>query len=73
MDQPSHDETRIARLQQYLGALEQAAQAIEQARSLQPHHGLDHAIDRLRALLYDGAVELQALLDAPGAMPFERR
>lgn len=42
----------------YLSALDSAAHAIEQARRIRPDPGLDHALDRLRALLLATAREL---------------
>lgn len=55
--------TEIDRRQRYLDALERAGCAIDQARRLYPDFGLDHAIDRLRALMLRGAAHLDALLD----------
>ena len=43
----------------YLEALDCAGQALDRARRLVPDHGLDHGVDRLRALLLAGAVELE--------------
>ncbi len=43
----------------YLSALDSAAHAIDQARSICPDPGLDHAIIRLRSLLLDGYRVLQ--------------
>jgi len=45
-------------VQRYLQALEEAAQAIETARRLRPHAGLDHAMERLRWLMLDAGREL---------------
>jgi hypothetical protein len=49
-----------------LSALEGAAHAIEQARRIRPDPGLDHAIDRLRFMLFEGARELASLDDESG-------
>lgn len=43
----------------YLEALDCAGQAMDRARRLVPDHGLDHGVERLRALLLAGAVELE--------------
>ena len=47
-------------VQRYLQALEDAADAIETARRLRPHAGLDHAMERLRWLMLDAGRELMA-------------
>jgi hypothetical protein len=57
---------RLERLYSYLSALEAAAHAIEQARRIRPDPGLDHAIDRLRFMLLEGARELASLDDPSG-------
>lgn len=57
---------RIETLHTYLSALESAAHAIEQARSIRPDPGLDHAMDRLRHMLFEGARELAGLDDQTG-------
>ena len=59
MDNRIVNSSSLSELERYVDALQQAATAIECARKLRPNHGLDHAIDRLRAMLYDAAVELQ--------------
>jgi hypothetical protein len=57
---------RLELLHTYLSALEGAAHAIEQARRIRPDPGLDHAIDRLRFMLFEGARELASLDDESG-------
>jgi phosphatidylserine/phosphatidylglycerophosphate/cardiolipin synthase-like enzyme len=47
-------------LQSYLEALNSAMESIDLARRLIPDPGLDHAIDRLRFLLLQGARLLPA-------------
>lgn len=57
---------RIETLHTYLSALEGAAHAIEQARRIRPDPGLDHAMDRLRHMLFEGSRELAGLDDQTG-------
>lgn len=48
----------------YLSALDEAARAIDLARRLRPDPGLDHAIDRLRAMLMQTLREAEAEAEA---------
>jgi hypothetical protein len=59
--------TRLEQLHTYLAAIEGAAHAIEQARRIRPDPGLDHAMDRLRHMLFEGARELAAHDDETGS------
>ncbi|UXI66584.1 hypothetical protein [Tahibacter amnicola] len=62
--------TEIDTLYAYLGALENAAEAIDQARRIRPDIGLDHAMSQLRAMVARGGMEMQRLLEATeAAMP----
>lgn len=49
----------IEQMHYYLSALDNAAHAIEQARRIRPDASLDHAFDRLQALMLDGHQALQ--------------
>lgn len=60
---------RIQRWRDYLDALDRAGQALDLARRLVPDHGLDHGVDRVRALLCAGAAELDAMERALAAQP----
>lgn len=62
--------SEIDRMHAYLSAIDSAAHAIAQARALRPDMALDHALERLRALLVEGGTRLQELEDA--ADPAER-
>jgi hypothetical protein len=50
-----HVSPEIERLQRYLEALETARRSLDEARKLRPDFGLDHALDRLRAMIAHGA------------------
>jgi hypothetical protein len=56
--------SEIERLQRYLEALETARQALEEARRLYPDLGIDHALERLRCMISQGAMQLSQALDA---------
>lgn len=49
------------RLLDYLQSLQTAAEALNRARRLYPDFGLDHAVDRLRHYLGEGAQRLHRL------------
>ena len=54
----------LSRWQAYLEALDCAGQAMDRARRLVPDHGLDHGVERIRALLLAGVAELERLQSA---------
>lgn len=62
-----HDD--IERLHAYLSALDTAGNAVDQARSLFPDPDLDHAVDRLRAFMLEGAERLHRLEANPDKVP----
>lgn len=51
----------IERLHAYLSALDTAGHAVDQARALFPDPDLDHAVDRLRAFVLEGAERLHRI------------
>ena len=60
------DDMQSEHLERYMQALENAAEAIEAARRLRPHAGLDHAMERLRWMMLDAGREL---ISAPPSPP----
>ncbi|GIX34568.1 MAG: hypothetical protein KatS3mg126_0347 [Lysobacteraceae bacterium] len=56
----------LERLQAYLEALQEAGLALDRARRLFPDHGLDHGVERIRAMMLSASAELQRRL-AEGA------
>jgi hypothetical protein len=51
----------LERLHAYLSALDTAGHAVDEARTLFPDPDLDHAVERLRTLLLEGAEQLHRL------------
>jgi hypothetical protein len=51
----------LARWEQYLADLDEAGQAMDRARRIVPDHGLDHGVQRLRAMLLAGVEELDRM------------
>ena len=58
------DRAEWVTLAAYVAALERAADAIAEARRIQPDPGFDHALDRLRAMACQATARL-LLLDVP--------
>jgi DNA transposition AAA+ family ATPase len=65
-DPPMSDD--IDRLMRYLEALDRARLALDEARKLYPDLGLDHALDRLRSMMSQAGVRLNALDTPPARM-----
>lgn len=61
------DRAERVTLAAYVAALERAADAIAEARRVQPDPGLDHAMERLRAMAGQATARLLLLDDDPQA------
>lgn len=55
-----------ARAEAFILALGDAAEALDRARRIERDPGLDHAVERLRLMIGQWAVRLDALIDEAG-------